>query len=92
MWQWMASIPLDVHPGLDETGANIGQGQSGSVWFLLPNFTGATTHFHGEIPMIDYAPDITYHLTVAGGPQRAPAADGDVKVMSLGAIKAAYPH
>lgn len=207
LWQWMASIPLDVHPGLDETGANIGQGQSGSVWYLLPNFTGATSvrtgcipsgkalcialiameastregygtteeelraaaagiidgvenltcevdgvslqnldryrfqsagmfsltvpednvfdlwgvptdagtyypsvsdgyyvmlaplaagehtiHFHGEIPMIGYAPDITYHLTVAGQPQRSPGADGDTDVTSWGAIKAAHSH
>jgi hypothetical protein len=33
-WQWALSIPADVNPLLDVTGANAGVGQSGQVWFL----------------------------------------------------------
>ena len=33
-WQWVLSVPADVNPLFDETGANAGQGQAGPVWFL----------------------------------------------------------
>jgi len=39
-WQWLASVPLDRNPGLDETGAFVGEGQSGHVWYLAPNYGG----------------------------------------------------
>ena len=41
-WQWLWSAPVAEHPGIDETGENIGYGQSGSVWFLAANFGGTT--------------------------------------------------
>jgi hypothetical protein len=37
-WKWALSIPADKNPMLDTTGANCGQGQSGSVWFLAGTF------------------------------------------------------
>lgn len=49
-WQWMATAPLDHSPGLDETGADLAFGQSGRVWFLLPNFTGGVTSRTGTVP------------------------------------------
>jgi hypothetical protein len=49
-WQWLASAPLDHNPGLDETGADIGYGQSGAVWFLPPNFSGTATNRTGVVP------------------------------------------
>ena len=33
-WQWAFSVPADVNPLFDETGANAAQGQTGHVWFL----------------------------------------------------------
>jgi hypothetical protein len=49
-WQWLAAAPLDHNPGLDETGVDIGYGQSGSVWYLCPNFSGAASVRTGVIP------------------------------------------
>jgi hypothetical protein len=37
-WQWVASVPADHNPVLDQTGADAAQGQSGSVWFLAGVF------------------------------------------------------
>src|ERR1051326_1067349 len=39
-WQWALSIPADINPLLDSTGANAGVGQSGDVWFLAGTFGG----------------------------------------------------
>jgi hypothetical protein len=39
-WQWLWSAPVDVNPGLDETGEFVTWGQSGSVWFIAPNYGG----------------------------------------------------
>ncbi len=39
-WAWLWSAPVDVNPGLDETGENITYGQSGNVWFLAPAYFG----------------------------------------------------
>ncbi len=50
LWQWLAAAPLDHNPGLDETGVDMGFGQAGSVWFMVPNFTGASTTRTGVIP------------------------------------------
>jgi len=33
-WQWALSIPADISPLNDPTGANAAPGQSGHVWFL----------------------------------------------------------
>jgi len=38
-WQWIASFPADINPGLDETGGTrCGLGQSGPVFFLPGSF------------------------------------------------------
>jgi hypothetical protein len=42
-WQWALSIPTSTNPLLDTTGADCGQGQSGSVWFLAGTFGGSAT-------------------------------------------------
>jgi len=39
-WQWLWSIPADRNPGFDETGEFVAEGQSGSVWFIAPNYGG----------------------------------------------------
>ena len=44
-WQWLWSAPVDQNPGLDETGAFIGYGQSGPVWFLAPNYGGVSERY-----------------------------------------------
>ena len=41
--QWAFSIPVDVNPILDETGANCAEGQTGPVWFLAGTFGSPTT-------------------------------------------------
>lgn len=33
-WQWVSSIPVDVNPLLDTSGADCMVGQSGGVWYL----------------------------------------------------------
>jgi hypothetical protein len=33
-WQWSLSLPTDINPYLDESGASCGYGQSGEVFFL----------------------------------------------------------
>jgi len=40
-WQWTASMPPEVNPNFDLTGERCGYGQSGPVFFLPENFTGA---------------------------------------------------
>lgn len=42
-WQWAVSVPADVNPVVDETGAFASQGQSGSVWFLAGVFNSTGT-------------------------------------------------
>jgi hypothetical protein len=37
-WQWAMSIPSEVNPLRDLTGANCGAGQQGAVWFLAGGF------------------------------------------------------
>lgn len=39
-WQWLLSIPADINPNLDETGADCAEGQTGNVWFLAGTFGG----------------------------------------------------
>lgn len=41
-WQWLWSAPVDVNPGLDETGEFVTWGQSGPVWFIAPNYGGVS--------------------------------------------------
>jgi hypothetical protein len=41
-WQWAYSIPADINPVADPTGAFAAVGQSGRVWFLVGNFGGTT--------------------------------------------------
>jgi hypothetical protein len=40
-WQWAYSIPMDRNPGMDKTGINCTQGQSGPVFFLIGSFDGS---------------------------------------------------
>ena len=40
-WQWLSSLPEDVSPGFDTTGERCGYGQSGPVFFLPGDWTGA---------------------------------------------------
>lgn len=37
-WQWAMSIPAEVNPVRDPTGANCGTAQQGAVWFLAGGF------------------------------------------------------
>jgi hypothetical protein len=39
-WQWLWSAPVDVNPGLDPDGGFVTYGQTGSVWFIAPNYGG----------------------------------------------------
>ncbi len=39
-WYWVLTIPTDVNPMCDTTGANAAVGQSGDVWFLAGNGCG----------------------------------------------------
>lgn len=39
-WQQALSIPLDLNPILDQTGASCGLGQYGDIWFLHGSFGG----------------------------------------------------
>jgi len=48
-WRWALPQPAGVNPLLDETGADCGQGQDGSVWFLAGNFNG-TMHRECTVP------------------------------------------
>ena len=41
-WQWTLSLPADINPGFDDTGASCGHGQFGPVFFL-PVGAGGTT-------------------------------------------------
>jgi hypothetical protein len=43
-WQWSLSIPKDVNPMLDTTGANAALGQDGHVWFLAGIWGGNGTY------------------------------------------------
>lgn len=49
-WRWLWSAPVDVNPGLDETGENISYGQSGNVWFLAPAYYGTDWVRSATIP------------------------------------------
>lgn len=42
-WQWVFSIPAEINPLLDVTGANCAQKQYDDVWFLAGNFGGDVT-------------------------------------------------
>ena len=42
-WQWLLSIPASTNPILDARRGRLGQGQSGSVWFLAGSFGGPAT-------------------------------------------------
>jgi hypothetical protein len=39
-WTWLISIPSNINPASDSTGANCAQSQSGPVWFLAGSTTG----------------------------------------------------
>jgi hypothetical protein len=44
-WQWFMGLPLIspagvTHPGIDDPGFDVAEGQSGSVWFLAAPFPG----------------------------------------------------
>lgn len=39
-WQWALSIPTNINPVVDTTGANCDKRQSGPVWFLAGTFGG----------------------------------------------------
>lgn len=60
-WQWLWSAPVDVNPGLDETGEFVDYGQSGPVWFIAPNYGGVTdrsaTIPAGKMLFVDVAAD-----------------------------------
>ena len=45
-WQWMVSLPEDIHPALDTTGERCGYGQHGPMFFLPPSFGGSAV-LHG---------------------------------------------
>jgi hypothetical protein len=49
-WQWALSIPTDVNPQLDPTGANAVVGQHGKVWFLAGVFGGGTVTRTCSVP------------------------------------------
>lgn len=49
-WQWAISIPADVNPMLDATGANCGQWQYGPVWFLAGYSGGGQAERSCAIP------------------------------------------
>lgn len=42
-WQWLLSIPADINPNFDTTGANCAVGQVGPVWFLAGTFGDSFT-------------------------------------------------
>lgn len=48
-WQWALSIPAEVNPVLDTTGANCAEGQVDDVWFLAGTF-GGTVERTCDIP------------------------------------------
>ncbi len=60
-WQWLWAAPVPVNPGLDETGEFVDYGQSGSVWFIAPNYGGVSERFAtiptGKMLFIDVAAD-----------------------------------
>jgi hypothetical protein len=37
-WQWLFSLPVDGHPGIDSPDFDVTAGQSGHVWFLTGPF------------------------------------------------------
>jgi hypothetical protein len=39
-WTWLMSIPTNINPASDSTGANCAQSQNGPVWFLAGSTTG----------------------------------------------------
>lgn len=73
-WRWELSIPTTHNPGLDLTGADCAQGQSGSVWNLASIFTSGSLTRNCTVPahrallvslsgiLNDYpCPDPTFH-------------------------------
>jgi hypothetical protein len=47
-WQWLFSLPVDGHPGIDSPDFDVTAGQSGHVWFLTGPF--GTIERHVTIP------------------------------------------
>jgi hypothetical protein len=37
-WQWLFSLPVEGHPGIDSPDFDVTEGQSGNVWFLTGPF------------------------------------------------------
>jgi hypothetical protein len=37
-WQWLFSLPVEGHPGIDSPEFDVTEGQSGNVWFLTGPF------------------------------------------------------
>jgi len=49
-WQWALSIPADKSPFADPTGDHCGEGQAGSVWYLVPLAGPVQAVGHCEMP------------------------------------------
>jgi hypothetical protein len=49
-WRWELSIPTAHNPGLDLTGADCAQGQSGTVWNLAPIFMNGSLTRNCAVP------------------------------------------
>lgn len=58
-WHWLWEAPVDVNPGLDHDGHLVSYGQSGSVWFLAPNYGGRDVRYAtiptGKMLFVDVA-------------------------------------
>lgn len=50
-WQWTYTMPQEVSPVRDITGANCHQGQRGDVWFLAGGYGSSTIKRKCEIPL-----------------------------------------
>jgi hypothetical protein len=74
-WQWLWSAPVDVNPGLDETGEFVTWGQSGPVWFIAPNYGGVTDRYAtippGKMLFVDVAADFESPLVDGDGMSEA---------------------
>jgi len=49
-WEFATSIPTEVNPLLDTSGANCMVGQRGSTWFLAGTFSGGTVSRSCSVP------------------------------------------
>ncbi len=49
-WQWAMSMPDEVNPVRDRTGAHCGMGQRGEVWFLAGGFGSSRIHRVCTVP------------------------------------------